>query len=476
MMFPSQPPTSPAPDGWKPEGQAFHPGEILSGAYEILDVIGVGGMGQVYEAQDLALGRKVAIKATRSAASESLRTEAQALAAIRHPGVSAVYTIGEHAGVEYVVMERVLGKSLADHMAARAASETHYGIGEALDVLIGIADALAVIHDHGIVHRDIKPGNVMLAPRGRLVIVDFGLFLPESSDGELSGTPAYMAPETIGGCARGTAGDLYAFGVLAFQLIAGVLPFDNEDGFATLRDHVSRAAPDLKERRLDCPHRLADLVKQLMSKDPEDRPPDMHAVLYRLREIQKRGQVSGALSVLVVDDAAELRRYLRTTITRALPDAEVRTVESAELGLREVRERTPDVLILDLQLPRMNGIELLMYLRGARLAEDCLIVAISAGGGEEDVLLLRELGVSRFIRKEDRLSTKVIAHLIEKRTAILRRRLTMPPPEIGPSSPEAAEVRGPIAPMPELRAARRVVRVVEEPGTPEDDYARLRAR
>src|SRR5271165_3254606 len=162
------------------EAPVFEIGQVVADAYEIKAVLGAGGMGEVYDAHDRVLNRHVALKVVRpNIAPDYLLREGRALAAIHHPGVVTVHAMGEHRGVGILVLERVRGLSLDRVLEDRRLRGERMPVGEALDLLIAVADALSVVHRAGLTHRDVKPGNVMLAPGGRVVLMDFGLVLPQ---------------------------------------------------------------------------------------------------------------------------------------------------------------------------------------------------------------------------------------------------------------------------------------------------------
>jgi eukaryotic-like serine/threonine-protein kinase len=395
--------------------------------YEIRSLLGEGGMGQVFEAHDLSLNRRVAIKASWPITERGLiRREAMALAAIRHPSMVVVHGVGEHAGVEYAVMERVYGVPLDDYLARRKT----IALRDVLAILIPLADALSAVHAAGIAHRDIKPANIMLAPRGRLVLMDFGIFLSESQLGDqayISGTPEYMAPETIMGKIEARAAaqvDLYAFGILAYQMITGELPFTGDDRRVTLNQHLLLPVPPLT----GVPPKLASLVAELLAKDPDQRPASMEVVMWRLRAIDdalrdadepgeavaeegdaaKEKSAPGPFHVLVVDDDAAIRKLLSMIVKRALPAATIDLAKDANEALERLRAHAPDLMLLDLHMPKMSGVELCMYLRGApHLAERCTIVPVSAGAQEPDLQLLHMLGITHFVAKGARLADRL---------------------------------------------------------------------
>lgn len=281
------------------QGLLFDRGELVAGHYEIRSLLGGGSMGQVFDAHDVSLNRRVAIKAAYPHLDRSLlQREAQGLAAVRHPGVVGVHAFGEHRGVAYLVMERLLGDNLEGRLAVRHGDGELLTIGEALDILAPLAEALAAVHAAGVAHRDVKPANVMLTAGDRVVLTDFGVVAPERSverDAPAVGTVEYMAPETIAGTTSpGDAFlvDVYAFGVLAFELIAGRRPFEAESPREVIAMHLRDAPPSLSEARDDVPPLVDGIVRELLAKDPLDRPQSMASVAARLRDSAMRSMTA----------------------------------------------------------------------------------------------------------------------------------------------------------------------------------------
>jgi serine/threonine protein kinase len=274
------------------------PGDVVDGTYRIKRLLGQGGMGQVWDAVDELLCRPVAIKAAwPKYGSSCLVQEGQALAALRHPVVPAVYGLAHHGPAMLLVMERLTGRTLERVIEERQDRQEMLSLEGALRILSGVAAALDAIHSAGICHRDLKPANIMLSPQGRVVLLDFGVFLPEcaAAPRELIGTPYYIAPEAIlEQVVPGQAylSDLYSFGVMAYEVLTLKTPYTGRDLFEILNQHVHGEVPALRGLRPDAPPALEALVRDLMAKSPLDRPPGAAAVLSRLQRISRSSSES----------------------------------------------------------------------------------------------------------------------------------------------------------------------------------------
>jgi serine/threonine-protein kinase len=385
----------------------FRAGELLNGNFEIRSLIGQGGMGQVFEAFDVQLSRSVAVKALLPGMhSPWLREEARALAAFSHPSVVTIYAMGRHREIDFIVMERLYGSSLALHLAKRTGTE-RMAVDEVLDVCLALSDGLTQLHRASVAHRDIKPGNIMLCPGNRVVLLDFGLVLPESdvsASSDPCGTPQYMAPEIVSRSVMPGDRkliDLYALGTIAFEMLVGAAPFPDGTPEQIMQRQLYEMPPRVSTLRPDVPEELDELLSDLLAKDPKERPQSAEEVSWTLRQIRNGAQAEEApsLSVGIVDDDAHSTRLLSLYVRSTLPQAQIRTARDGEAGLSLVRESIPDLLLLDLQMPGMNGLELAMYLRSTHQFDGCRIVALSGRAGEHDLRLLRELGITEFIPK-----------------------------------------------------------------------------
>jgi serine/threonine protein kinase len=411
--------TVPAPGSGPGErGPLFATGDVLADTYEIRAMLGAGGMGEVYEAHDRVLNRRVAIKVILPHIPiDYLLREGRALAAIRHPGIVAVHAMGRHQDFGFLVLERVLGLSLDRMLADRRKRGEPFAVPEAIELLVAIADGLSVVHRAGLAHRDIKPGNVMLAPGGRVVLMDFGLVLPHADRAghrSVAGSLQYMPPEALtGDIAEGAAhlGDVYALGVVAYEVLCGALPFADREPVDLYRSKTRQPLPRVRELRADVPKPLDDLVAQLMAPEPAERPQGAEAALWQLRALRARVGAEGTarpFSVLIVDDDEDMREALTLFVRGAAADAEIETTAQGRHALRSVRRRVPDLMLVDLDLPDMNGIEVCMLLRGMELGDGCMIVSVSGRATRADVELLQQLGV-RSLEKGPTLMTELAA-------------------------------------------------------------------
>ncbi|HEY7106060.1 MAG TPA: serine/threonine-protein kinase [Acidimicrobiia bacterium] len=251
----------------------------LAGRYELGETIGRGGMADVRAATDTRLGRDVAVKllradlAARADARRRFDAEARAAARLTHPNIVVVYDCGEDLDVPFLVMERLPGDTLAGELADGPVT-----VERARAVGVAILAALAHAHRHGVIHRDVKPANVLLAADGTPKVADFGIAKTAEDDtgtltltGELVATPAYLAPERIRDAPATFASDLYAVGVVLYEALAGRRPFTGDSPVAVLDAVLRDDAPRLVQLRPDVPRDVAAVVERAMAHDPVER-------------------------------------------------------------------------------------------------------------------------------------------------------------------------------------------------------------
>ena len=393
-------------------GPLLDVGAMLSDGYRIRALQGEGGMGQVFEADDLVLNRRVAIKVPRSAeGNELLLAEARALAALNHRHLPVVYGAGTHGPIRFIVMELLHGISLEAHIETTYGRERPIPIGTALEMLATIADALRAIHEAGIVHRDVKPENVLLCGDRGPVLLDFGLVVPEfdlSKQVLYAGSPHYMAPEMIHQSARRGAGhlaDLYSFGVLAYELLTGIVPFNADNLETLLRLHVEAPVPDVRVTRPDVPAQVSALLTELMAKHPGERPQTSEDVVWRLRAACGRLNDNRAERgrVLIVSEDPTVVEAIEKQLKSVAIGIDVSVCLTGDDALEALQERRPQLMFIDLQLQGMTGVELLMHMHGSGVSWPEGVVALSDDARREDIELLRHLDVASVIPKGARL-------------------------------------------------------------------------
>ena len=270
---------------------------IIDGRYRILREIAQGGMATVYEALDLRLSRHVAVKIMhtmlaqgphRAQFEERFRREARSAAAIANPHIVQVYDTGVDQGLDYLVMEYVHGISLRRDMARQGV----YPLKETLRIVGEILDGLASAHRAGVIHRDIKPENILINDRGHVEITDFGLARAAaqatlSSTGMLMGTAAYLAPETIENNEASPQSDLYAVGIIAYEMLTGTVPFASDNPVTIVFKHVHEDVPSLARVCPGIDPSVAALVAELTDRSPKHRPGDAGKALESLRKVVK---------------------------------------------------------------------------------------------------------------------------------------------------------------------------------------------
>jgi serine/threonine-protein kinase len=268
-------------------------GTVFDGRYRIIRKLGAGGMADVYLAEDQELGRRVAIKILndRHAADDSFierfRREAKNAAGLSHPNIVSIYDRGEAEGTYYIAMEFLDGRSLKELIVGRGPAP----IKTAIDYARQILAAVGFAHRHGIVHRDIKPHNVLVGSEGRLKVTDFGIARSGASQmtevGSIIGTAQYLSPEQARGAPVDQTSDLYSVGVVLYEMLTGQVPFTGDTPLEIAMKHLSEVPKPPSELRPEVPHDLDSVVLRALAKDPSERyqgADEMDADLARVLE------------------------------------------------------------------------------------------------------------------------------------------------------------------------------------------------
>jgi eukaryotic-like serine/threonine-protein kinase len=293
-------------------------GEVIGGRYEVEDLVGTGGMSSVYRARDNVLERQVALKILHDHFSgdpeyvERFRREARAIAGLNHPNIVTVIDRGELGRHQFIVFEHVAGENLKDVVRRRGPLP----VDEAVALTTQVARGLAFAHENGVVHRDVKPQNVLIDENGTAKVTDFGIAraidpgegLTET--GTVLGTSGYIAPEQASGRRVDSRSDQYSLGVVLYELLTGEPPYSGENVMAVAMKHLREPVPRVRERRRDVPASVDAIVSRAMAKRPEDRFPstdDMVAALEAAQDDIASDFSEGATGVIRRGDGRRSR-------------------------------------------------------------------------------------------------------------------------------------------------------------------------
>lgn len=324
-------------------------GLTFGGRYQLSSRVAIGGMGEVWQATDLVIGRTVAIKILKDeylgdpGFLERFRAEARHAALVNHEGIANVFDYGEEDGSAYLVMELVPGEALSTILERERVLPTD----KVLDIVAQTASALHAAHQAGLVHRDIKPGNLLITPEGRVKITDFGIAriadqVPLTATGQVMGTVQYLSPEQASGHAASPTTDVYSLGIVAYEALAGRRPFTGESQVAIAMAQINEQPPDLP---VTISEPVRNLVYACIAKKPADRP-QTAAHLARAAQALRRGDIAGATAAVpgIAGGEPTFTTVLgaggsTSAVTRVLPAGEARGM-TAEQPVAE-RRRSP---------------------------------------------------------------------------------------------------------------------------------------
>ncbi|TPW76729.1 serine/threonine-protein kinase [Schumannella sp. 10F1B-5-1] len=325
-------------------------GLTFGGRYQLSSRIAIGGMGEVWQATDLVIGRTVALKILKDEYMgdpgflERFRAEARHAALVNHEGIANVYDYGEEEGSAYLVMELVPGEALSAVLDRERVLSTD----RVLDIAAQTASALHAAHMAGLVHRDIKPGNLLITPEGRVKITDFGIAriadqVPLTATGQVMGTVQYLSPEQASGHPASPATDVYSLGIVAYEALAGRRPFTGESQVAIAMAQINEAPPELP---VTISEPVRNLVYACIAKKPADRPASA-AHLSRAAQALRRGDVAGAIAAVpgvAGGDPVEMLGQAnagQTQATRVLTSAQPTPTSTIPVADDEKKKRHP---------------------------------------------------------------------------------------------------------------------------------------
>jgi len=304
---------------------------VFGGRYELHRRLARGGMADVFLARDQLLGRPVAVKvlfpeyAADPKFVERFRREAQAAANLNHPNIVSIYDWGEELGTYYIVMEYVEGQSLAQILRR----DGNLTVEQVTRIALDVSAALGFAHDGGVVHRDVKPGNVLVSPKGEMKVADFGIATAMTANadanltqtGAVMGTATYFSPEQAQGHKVDHRSDLYSLGVLLYEMLVGQPPFTGETPVSIAYKHVQEAVVPVTEHGVDIPPALAAITMKLLSKDPDNRYPSAEALLSDLDRFRQGQAIAAASAAHIAGTSGPTRPVVNAPIhaTTALP-------------------------------------------------------------------------------------------------------------------------------------------------------------
>jgi DNA-binding NarL/FixJ family response regulator/predicted Ser/Thr protein kinase len=387
--------------------------------YEIEKLIGSGAVGRVYLGRDLQTQERVAIKELMSdwvarapESVERFRREGEALRKLNHPNIVKVLATLEENDQHYLVMEYVGGGSLADLLKR----QHQLPIEQVISIGLELSDALSRAHHLEIIHRDIKPGNILLADDGTPRLTDFGLahigsYPALTTAGQVLGTFHYLSPEACENQPLDARADIWSFGVVLFEMLSGQLPFDGDSPIEIIHAIQNRPVPEVTWYRKDAPAPLADLIRRMLMRDRPVRLASVRLVGVELEALQRSSRVSPQpdrsiapppaapkIKVLLVDDHAVVRQGLRTFLE--LQD-DMTIVGEAANGLEAIEEAKqvqPDIVLLDLMMPKMGGVEATPHIITA--CPQARVIILTSFGEDDQVIPAIRAGAQGYLLKD----------------------------------------------------------------------------
>ncbi len=421
---------------------------ILENKYRLINEVGRGAMGTVFLAEDISLKRRVAIKFLLPELDASadcairFKQEAVGMASIQHNNVAQIFSYAEHGGNLYFVMEYLDGETLENLVDSHNRRGFFIPLSDVIDILMQAVQGLAAVHRAGVVHGDIKPANIMLTDDGtRTVIMDFGLVRKVEIEHEMRsmvGTPAYMAPEIVEGTSGSDSSpsvDIYSLGVTAYEILTGSLPFNGRTWIEIVRKHITEIPLFPSEKRPGLPEKLDEIVFRCMSKDPNERYPNCDELLEDLYAVSqlshtndvgiphqittKKRRIVGSSRfpstpapgirstpstsargrLLVADSDNDFRSTVHEVAKAAVPGCRVFSATDGDMALKMFEDIHPSVVLLELSLSELNGLEVIATIRGDSRNDSVAIIVVSKTGGKKELDILERLKVNKFFAK-----------------------------------------------------------------------------
>jgi DNA-binding NarL/FixJ family response regulator/predicted Ser/Thr protein kinase len=395
----------------------------IGNRYELEKLIGSGAVGRVYLGRDRQTGEPVAIKELMSDwvahapdSVERFRREGEALRKLNHPNIVKVLATLEEDGQHYLVMEYVGGGSLADLLKR----QPQLPIQQVLSIGLELSDALSRAHHLEIIHRDIKPGNILLAEDGTPHLTDFGLahlgsYPALTTAGQLLGTFQYLSPEACTNQPLDARADIWSFGVVLFEMLTGQLPFDGDSPIEIIYAIQNLPVPEVGWYRKEAPAPLAELIRRMLMRDRPVRLASARLVGAELEALQRSVRVSPApdrpispqpiastaspkIKVLLVDDHAVVRQGLRTFLELQDDMTIVGEAANGVEAIERAKQVQPDIVLLDLVMPKMGGVEATPHIIAA--CPQARVIILTSFGEDDQVIPAIRAGAQGYLLKD----------------------------------------------------------------------------
>jgi serine/threonine protein kinase len=411
--------------------------------YQVLSLLGMGGMGEVYLVRDTTLGRQAAIKLLPSRFSKDrdrlrrFQQEARAASALNHPNIITIYELGEFESAQYLATEFIDGETLLQYMNSRSRTVPEDGgnngtgmkLSEVLDIAIQLASALGAAHSAKIVHRDIKPTNIMVRPDGYIKVLDFGIAklteqfpdgeyidgdlwvrdLINTTPGEVVGTAGYMSPEQARGLPVDEGTDIWSAGVVLYEMIAGHRPFEGPTRSDVIASILQNDPAPLARDAMQVPAELRRIVMKALRKSRDERYQTVQDLIFDLKSLKLQADLDANLegelvsgvsqeldaTVFVVDDDEFIREALESLISSV--GLRVATFASAREFLQSRGSDLPGCLVLDVRLPGLSGLDLQRELAQANIQTP--IIFITGHGDIPMTVRAMKAGAVEFLTK-----------------------------------------------------------------------------
>lgn len=388
----------------------------IGGRYAIEKLIGSGAVGHVYLGRDRQTGDPVAIKELMSDwvarspdAIERFRREGEALRKLNHPNIVKVLATLEENDQHYLVMEYVGGGSLADLLKR----QPQLPIEQVISIGLELSDALSRAHHLDIIHRDLKPGNILLAQDGTPRLTDFGLahigsYPALTTAGQVLGTFLYLSPEACANLPLDARADIWSFGVVLFQMLTGQLPFDGDSPIEIIHAIQNQPAPEVTWYRKNAPASLADLIRRMLMRDRPVRLASARLVGAELEALQRGSpqpdrspaapKPAPQIKVLLVDDHAVVRQGLRTFLELQEDMAIVGEAANGAEAIEQAQQCQPDIVLLDLMMPQMGGVEATPHIVAA--CPQARVIILTSFGEDDQVIPAIRAGAQGYLLKD----------------------------------------------------------------------------